>query len=139
MHYVHLVGTYLFVLCFLTAVLSVIFGLVRKQEIWLRRGAWGFIIAFLLLCVPYVSGFFLKDAILSGADENLRAVVQKHHDLSKFVLTGSILMFGICAALLRKYRSGDPLPGWLWPNLLFISWMVITFIIRSLMHGYRIP
>lgn len=139
MHNIHLIGAYLFVFCFLMAVLSVILGLIRKQEAWLRRGAWGFIAAFILLGIPYISGFLLKSALLSGADESLRAVVQKHHDLSKFVLTGSILMFGACVALLRKYRPGETLPSWLWPNLLFISWMVLTFIIRSLLHGYRIP
>lgn len=139
MHNLHRVSAYLFVLCFLIAVLSVIFGLIRKQESWLRRGAWGFIAAFVLLGVPYGSGFLLKSTALSGADESLRALVQKHHDLSKFVLTGCILMFGACVTLLRKYRPGEPLPSWLWPNLLFISWMVLTFIIRSLMHGYRIP
>lgn len=139
MHDVHLVGAYLFILCFLVAVLSIILGLVRKQEVWLRRGAWGFIFAFALLCIPYISGFLLKNELLIEADEGLKTLVQKHHDLSKFVLTGSILMFGACVALLRKYRPGESLPGWLWPNLLFISWMVITFITRSLIHGYRIP
>lgn len=139
MHYAHQLGAYLFVLCFLAAVLSVILGLIRKQEVWLRRGAWGFIFAFILLCIPYFSGFLLKSSLLPGADEGLRALIQKHHDLSKFVLTGSILMFGACLALLRKYKPGENLPSWLWPNLMFLSWMVLTFVIRSLIHGYRIP
>lgn len=136
---VHQTGAYLFILVFVAAVLSGIWGLLRKQEHWLRRGAWGFVAAFFVLCIPYGSGFFLKSGLWNGADESLRQLIQKHHDLSKFVLTGSILMFAACAAMLKKYKPNESFPHWLWPNLLFLSWMVVTFIVRSFLHGYRIP
>ena len=135
----HQLGAYLFVIVFILAVFSGIWGLVRKDEKWLRRGAWTFVAAFFCLSIPYLSGFALKTQLLAQADETLKGIVQKHHDLSKFVLTGTILIFGACATILKKYKSGASLPGWLWPNLLFISWMVVTFIIRSLLQAYRIP
>ncbi len=138
MHTLHVVGAYAFVLAFLGSIVLGIVGLLKKDETYLRRGAVGFIVAFMCLCIPYISGFILQKPLLLSGDEALRAAVKKHHDLSKFVLTGSILMLAACVAMLRKYKDA-PLPGWLWPNLLFISWMVATFVIRSLLHGYRIP
>lgn len=137
--YLHQLGAYLFVAVFIASVFSGIWGLVRKKEQALRWGAWGFVAALFLICIPYGSGFLLKNNLLQAADESLRQMVQKHHDLSKFVLTGTMLMGAACIAILKKYKPGESLPGWLWPNLLFLSWMVVTFIVRSFLHGYRIP
>lgn len=135
----HQMGAYLFLFVFVAAVGCGIWGLIRKQPTALRWGAWGFVAAFFVLCIPYGSGFVLKSGLWNGADEGFRQLIQKHHDLSKFVLTGSILMFAACAAMLKKYKPGEAFPHWLWPNLLFLSWMVVTFIVRSFTHGYRIP
>ena len=135
----HQMGAYLFLFVFVAAVGCGIWGLIRKQPQALRWGAWGFVAAFFVLCIPYGSGFLLKSNLWHGADETFRQLMQKHHDLSKFVLTGSILMFAACAAMLKKYKPNEAFPHWLWPNLLFLSWMVVTFIVRSFLHGYRIP
>ena len=62
---------------------------------------------------------------------------EKHHRMSKFVLTGFVLISAACGVVLLKFRD-QPYPSWFSPNLLFISFMLIFFLLRSLITGFGI-
>lgn len=136
-HTLHLIGSYLFVLSFVCSSTLGIVALVKKHEGLKRLSAWGFILSFGLLVLPYYLGFGLKEQALSGTFESGVRDIEKHHNMSKFVLTGSILTALASMSVLYKYRR-EALPSWFLPNLLFLAWMIVTFLARSLFYAFRI-
>lgn len=136
-HSIHIIGAYLFALSFVSSSILGIVSLLKKSAKLQRFCAWGFIVSFALLIVPYFIGFGLKELALAHTFEGGARVIEKHHNMSKFVLTGSILTFLASTSVLYKYRHED-LPGWFLPNLLFLSWMIVTFLARSLFYAYSI-
>lgn len=136
--YIHIWGSYAFIAIYLLAVVLGVIALVKKNDGLARKSAWVFLGAFVLLALSYFVAFSLKESLLLGADEFVLRILEKHHKMAKFVLTGTILVACASASVLVKYRQ-EKLPQWFLPNLLFISWMVLTFLIRSLLQAYRLP
>lgn len=131
----HLLTSYGFAATFLTGTIASLVGL-RRPHLG-RWAAWIFVASFVLLLAAYLPGFSLKSALLQQASETGQQVIQRHHDMAKFVLTGCSLITAASLTVLLKYRD-QPLPSWFLPNLLFLALTVITFVVRSLVYAYRI-
>lgn len=134
----HIWGSYAFIFIFLSTALIGLLSLLRRDAQLQRWSAWGFVFALLALALPYSVGFALKDAFMAEWQAPAIEVMQKHHNLSKFVLTGCILTASAAALVLHKYKN-QPFPNWFLPNLLFLSLMIVSFSARSLVSAWRIP
>ena len=135
---VHIWGAYAFIFIYLCSVLLGIVALIKKSDQLERWAAWGFVFSFVLLSVAYFVAFPIEAEKLLGAAEPFARIIEKHHKMSKFVLTGCILVTSASVSVLYKYRN-EKFPNWFLPNLLFISFMVVSFLGRSLAQAYRIP
>lgn len=135
---IHIWGAYAFILSYLLAVLLGILALVRKETRWERWSAWAFIGASAILALSYMAGFPLETQALAGASEPVAKIIEKHHNMAKFVLTGCILVTSASVTVLYKYRK-ERFPSWFLPNLLFLSLMILSFLGLSLLQAYRIP
>jgi membrane protease YdiL (CAAX protease family) len=133
----HTIFAALFVIAFAISLGLFAAGAVTKSQRLLTWGTWGFVSTFVLLLVLYSSGFPLKQAILSSHGNLVINAAEKHHRMSKFVLTGCILIAAGCSVVLFKFRT-QAYPNWFAPNLLFISLMLIFFLLRSLVTGFGI-
>lgn len=138
LHHLHLWGSYGFVLVFVTSVALGISAVRRKDTGLERACAWSFLAAFAILLLTYWVAFPLKAEMMLGAPEATLRLLEKHHNMAKFAITGMILISSACATVLYRYRE-DRFPNWFLPNLLFLSLMVITFLVRTLISAYRLP
>jgi len=136
-HSLHTIFAALFVIAFAVSLGLFAAGTVTKSQQLLRWGAWGFLGTFLLLLIAYSTGFPLKQTILSTPAGLITAAAEKHHRMSKFVLTGGILISAACGVVLFRFRTQN-YPVWFSPNLLFIGFMLIFFLLRSLLTGFGI-
>lgn len=134
---IHTLFSVLFVLAFVSALGLFAAGVVLKERHLLRWGAWGFVICFGFLSVVYLSGFSEKAALLLSAPELVKQAAEKHHRMSKFVLTGLILITAACAFVLSRYRNQE-YPAWFRANTLFIALTLLVFLLRSLITGFGI-
>ncbi|HEY9839265.1 MAG TPA: hypothetical protein V6D23_02320 [Candidatus Obscuribacterales bacterium] len=132
---IHIWGSYLFLLSFLIACGLSILSLVRKQPGLERLSAWSFVISFTLLAVSYACGFGPASALTGGPIQVVK-LAGRHHDMAKFVFTGMLLAAASSVTVLAKYRK-QRFPSWLLPNLLFLSLMIATFSIRSMVYIWR--
>lgn len=134
----HIWGSYAFIFAFLVTAMIGVLSLLRRDQQLERFTAWAFVACLLLLAIPYGVGFSIKAALIADLQAPAIEVVQKHHNLAKFVLTGCMLVAGAALSVLKKYRN-QPFPNWFLPNLLFLSMMIVTFSARSLVSAWRIP
>lgn len=134
---IHTLFSTLFALSFGVALGLFAAGTALKEHRLLRWGTWGFVICFCLLSIAYLSGFAAKTAVLQHAPEWIKQAIDKHHRVSKFVLTGLMLIMGACAFVLFKFRH-QAYPTWFRANTLFIAITLLIFLIRSLITGFAI-
>ncbi len=133
----HIWGSYAFIGLFLFSVMLSAYSLAKKREDLARFSAWSFLACFVLLLLPYFGAFALKTTIISQGPAVAAPILEKHHNMSKFVLTGVILMAVSSGIALQRFKD-KPLPNWFLPNMLFLSFMVLAFIMRSLANAYRL-
>ena len=133
----HIWGAYAFVFLFLFSSVLSAYSLAKKREALARLSAWSYLASFAVLLVPYFGAFVLKAAIVSQGPAAALPHLEKHHNMSKFVLTGIILMAVGSGIVLRRYRD-KALPAWFLPNMLFLAVMVMTFIVRSLVNAAKL-
>lgn len=134
---IHTIFVALFVIAFSVSLGLFAAGTVTKSQQLLKWGAWGLLGTVLLLLIAYSSGFPLKHAIISASPGLVAEAAEKHHRMSKFVLTGCILIAAACGVVLFRFRSQN-YPAWFSANLLFISFMLLFFLLRSLLTGFGI-
>ncbi len=134
---IHTIFVALFVIAFAVSLGLFAAGVATKTQHLLKWGTWGFLFTLLLFLIAYRTGFPLKQAILSSSVGIVSEAAEKHHRMSKFVLTGFVLISAACGVVLLKFRD-QPYPSWFSPNLLFISFMLIFFLLRSLITGFSI-
>jgi len=135
---IHIWGAYFFVFAFLVTAGLGVLSLVKQDPKLERFTAWAFVACFVFLAIPYFVGFTLKADLISVMQEPGIRLIEKHHSLSKFVLTGCILIAAAAVTVLYKYRQ-QRFPNWFLPNLLFLSLMVVSFSARSLVSAWRLP
>ena len=112
-------------------------GAALKSRQLLAWGSWGFLATFAVLAVLYLSGFGLKAHVLASSSELVVKAVEKHHRMSKFVLTGCMLITAACGVVLYRFRE-EAYPVWFRANILFISLTLLVFVLRSLLTGFSI-
>lgn len=133
----HIWGAYAFVALFLFSVVLGAYSLAKRREDLTRLSAWGFLVSFIVLLGPYFGALVMKIDILSQHPGAPIPTLEKHHNMSKFVFTGVTLMAVATGVVLQRFKD-KPLPNWFLPNMLFLSFMVIGFIMRSLISAYRL-
>ena len=133
--FVHIWASYLFLAGFLISCGLGVLALVRKQEGLERLSAWSFVLSFGLLALAYACGFGPEAALKQGPAEIAR-LATRHHEMAKFVLTGMMLIAAASLTVLVKFRA-QRFPVWFLPNLLFLSLMIATFSIRSLVYIWQ--
>jgi MFS family permease len=134
---IHTIFVALFVIVFAVSLGLFAAGVATKTQHLLKWGAWGFLFTLLLFLIAYGTGFPLKQAIVNSSVGIISEAAEKHHRMSKFVLTGFILISAACGVVVLKFRD-QPYPSWFSPNLLFIAVMLIFFLLRSLITGFGI-
>jgi hypothetical protein len=135
---IHTVFSGLFTVAFAVAIGLFAAGAALKSRQLLTWGSWGFLTSFGLLSILYFSGFGLKADLLTQAPALVARAVEKHHRVSKFVLTGGILISSACSVVLYRFRKENDYPIWFRANILFISLTLLVFVLRSLLTGFSI-
>lgn len=130
----------LFVFGFLVALGIFTLGLVRKKPELKRGGTYVFLATYALFLLMYAHGLSIKEPELTALQSEYAAGIpklEKHHKMSKFMFTGTMLMAAACIAVNLKFKKED-FPTWFGPNFLFLYLTLLFFLMRVLITAYQI-